>query len=203
MRSSKHEGRFDLDYESLSMYEGIAEDLGGMVGQEVNWWRWQDYYLEENMGVIADDIYDVSSSSAAEGRRWMLPFKMPAVMAQVTRGGNNFNERGLYTTDTLRLVINSGDAQRLIPELVGDNPTDFLRDRVDYRGQVFSPVRINPRGAFGYRWAVVTIDLTEVNKEEMVNDPQFARYAAPVKPLVRKSDSGFGNGIYSRPTYGD
>lgn len=203
MRSSKHSGRFDLDYESLSMYEGIAEDLGGMVGQLVNWFRWQDYYLEDNFGVVADDTYDVSSSKTAEGRRWMLPFKMPTVMAQVTRGGNSFNERGLYTTDTLRLVINVGDIKRLLPNMVGDNPTDFLRDRVEYRGQVFSPIRINPRGAFGNRFAVVTIDLTEVNSEEMVNDPQFGRYAAPVKNYVRKSDSGYGSGIYSRPTYGD
>lgn len=203
MRSSKHEGRFDLDYESLSIYEGIAEDVGGMVGQEVNWYRWQEYYLEENMGVIADDIYDVSSSSVAEGRRWMLPFKMPAVMAQITRGGNYFNERGLYTTDNLKLVVNAGDALRLLPGLVGDNPTDFLKDRVEYRSQIFSPIKVSPRGAFGARWAVVTIELTEVNKEELVNDPQFQKYASSTNAIVRKSDSGYGSGIYSRPTYGD
>jgi hypothetical protein len=184
-RSSKHEGRFDLDYESLSMYEGIAEDIGGMVGVDVNWWRWQEYYLEENYSVIADDIYDVSSSVPGEGRRWMLPFKMPAIMASIQRGGNAMNERGLYTTDILRLVINSGDALRLIPDLVGDEPNRFIKDRIEYRGQVFTPTRVNPRGAFGYRFAVVTIDCNEVNSEELVNDPQFGRYASPVKSLTR------------------
>lgn len=202
-RSSKHEGRFDLDYESLSMYEGIAEDIGGMVGVDVNWWKWQEYYLDENYSVIADDIYDVSSSNAAEGRRWMLPFKMPAIMASIQRGGNAMNERGLYTTDVLRLVVNSGDALRLIPDLVGDEPNRFIKDRIEYRGQVFTPTRVNPRGAFGYRFAVVTIDCNEVNSEEMVNDPQFSRYASPVKSLIRTSDSGYGEGIYGRPTYGD
>jgi hypothetical protein len=184
-RSSKHEGRFDLDYESLSMYEGIAADIGGMVGVDVNWWRWQEYYLEDNYDSIVDDIYDVSSSNASEGRRWMLPFKMPAVMASVQRGGSAMNERGLYTTDSLRIVINSGDALRLLPDLVGDEPNRFIKDRIEYRGQVFVPTRVNPRGNFGNRWAVVTIDCNEVNSEEMVNDPQFSRYSSPIKNLTR------------------
>jgi hypothetical protein len=32
MRGAKLQGRFNLDYESKSMYEGIAEDIGGTVG---------------------------------------------------------------------------------------------------------------------------------------------------------------------------
>lgn len=205
MRSTKHEGRFDLDYESLSIYEGIAEDVGGMVGVDINWFRWQEYYLEDNFEDIVDDIYDVSSSVYGEGRRWMLPFKMPVVMAQVTRGGNSFNERGLYTTDNLRVVINAGDALRLLPGLVGNEPTALLKDRVEYRGQIFSPVRINPRGAFGSRWAVVTIDFTEVNSEELVNDPQFARYALPPKVSLRtpKSTDGYGENAYGIGAFGE
>jgi hypothetical protein len=187
MRSNKHEGRFDIDYESLSMYEGIAEDIGGMVGVNVNWFRWQEYFLEDNFDGIVDNTYDVSSSIPGEGKRWMLPFKMPAIMASITRGGSVVNDRGFYTSDTMRLVINSGDALRLIPELVGNEPNSYIKDRIEYRGQIFTPTRVNPRGAFGTRWAVVTVECNEVNSEELVNDPQFTRYASKVKPPLSRT----------------
>ena len=177
MRGAKLQGRFDTDYESKSMYEGIAEDLGGSVGVDVEWFKWQEYYLEDNYSEIVDEVYDVSSSEPTEGRRWMLPFKLRVLMAQLIRSTNIMNERGYYVTDTLRLVINAGDAKRMLPSLLGENPNQHIRDRILYRGQVFTPTRVMPRGHFGWRWAVVTVDCNEVNPEELVNDPQFQRYA--------------------------
>jgi hypothetical protein len=167
-----------MDYESKSMYEGIGEDLGGTVGVEVDWFRWQEYFLDENYNDIVDDIYDVSSSVPGKGKRWMLPFKMPAVMAQFVRGTNVMNERGFYVADTLRLVMNVGDVQRMLPGLLTDS-NSHIKDRIIYRGEVFVPTRVLPRGSFGYRWAVVTVDCNQVNPEELVNDPQFQKYANP------------------------
>lgn len=200
MRGTKLQGRFNMDYESKSMYEGIAEDLGGTIGVEVDWWRWQEEYLTTNYTDIVDDIYDVSSSVSGKGRRWMLPFKMPVVMAQFIRGTNIMNERGLYVTDTLRLVMNVGDVQRMIPEVI-TNPNDQIRDRIMYRGQVFVPTRVLPRGSFGYRWAVVTIDCNQVNPEELVNDPQFQKQASPV--TVESRTIGYGYGSYGSDPYGE
>lgn len=188
MRGTRLQGRFNLDYEGKSMYEGIAEDLGTPVGVEVDWFRWQEYYLEENFNDIVDDIYDVSSSTPGKGRRWMLPFKMPVLMAQLIRSTNTMNERGFYVTDTLRIVINGGDAKRMLPSLVGENPNQHIKDRILYRGQVFTPTRVMPRGHFGYKWSVVTIDCNEVNPEELVNDPQFQRYALDAKPDLRTEE---------------
>jgi hypothetical protein len=168
-----------MDYESKSIYEGIAEDVGGTVGVDIEWFRWQEYYLNENYTDIVDDIYDVSSSEPDKGRRWMLPFKMPVLMAQLLRSTNIMNQRGFYVTDTLRLVLNAGDALRMLPSLVGENPNQHVKDRILYRGQIFSPTRVLPRGHFGYKWAVVTVDCNEVNPEELVNDPQFQQYALP------------------------
>ncbi len=180
MRGSRIQGRFDMDYESKSMYESISEDLGGTVGVDVDWFRWQDYYLEENYTDVVDDVYDVSNPTPGKGRRWMLPFNMPVVMAQWIRGTNVMNERGFYVSDTLRLVMNVGDVQRLIPSLL-TNANNHIKDRILYRGEVFVPTRVLPRGSFGYRWAVVTVDCNQVNPEELVNDPQFMQYAAPSK----------------------
>jgi hypothetical protein len=192
--------RFDMEYEAKSMYEGMAEEIGGTVGQEVDWFRWQDYYLQENFTTVVDDIYDVSSSIAGQGRRWMLPFKMPSLMAQFVRGTNVMNERGFYVTDTLRLVLNVGDVERLLPTII-TNSNNHIKDRILYRGQVFIPTRVLPRGSFGYRWSVVTVDCNQVNPEELVNDPQFQRYAAPVKADFRTI--GYGSGGYGSDPYGE
>jgi hypothetical protein len=200
MRGARVQGRFNVDYEKLSMYEGIAEDLGGTVGVEVDWWRWQDYYLQDNYTTIVDDVYDVGSSLSGGGRRWVLPFKFPVVMAQFVRGTNVMNQRGFYVTDTLRLVINAGDAERLLPSLL-TNSNNHIKDRIVYRGEVFVPTRVLPRGSFGYNWAVVTIDCNQMNPEELVNDPQFLKYATPALAEVRTI--GYGNGAYGSDSYGE
>jgi lipopolysaccharide export system protein LptC len=72
-----------------------------------------------------------------------------------------------------------------MPEMLGDEPNLFMKDRIEYRGQVFTPTRVNPRGAIGYDFAVVTVDCTEVNSEELVNDPQFVRFARPTDDVYR------------------
>jgi hypothetical protein len=169
-------GRFSIDYEAKSMYEGIGEEIGATVGVDVDWWRWQDYYLDEHYDTIVDEIYDVSSSNVGEGRRWMLPIKMPVLMAQLVRSTNVMNERGFYVSDTLRVVMNVGEVNNILPTLLTDS-SSHIKDRIVYRGEVFVPTRVLPRGAFGYRWSVVTVDCNQVNPEELVNDPQFQKYA--------------------------
>jgi hypothetical protein len=203
MRGAKIQGRFGIDYEGKSMYEGIAEDLGATVGVDVNWFKWQDYYLEDNYEDVVDDIYDVSSSVPTKGRRWMLPFKMPVVMAQLIRSTNVMNERGYYITDTLRLVINAGDARKMLPSLAGDNPGQHIKDRILYRNQVFTPTRVMPRGHFGYKWAVITVYCNEVNPEELVNDPQFQKYALSPNLEIRQQVDGYGDVGYGNGRYGE
>ena len=185
MRGGNIQGRFSVDYEAKSMYEGISEELGGTVGVEVDWFRWSPDYLAANYDTIVDDIYDVSSSVATQGRRWRLPFKFPVVMAQLVRSTNIMNERGFYVTDTLRLVIGVGEVNSLLPSLLTDS-SSHIKDRIVYQGEVFTPTRVLPRGSFDYRWAVVTVDCNQVNGEELVNDPQFQKYALPSNPDLRQ-----------------
>lgn len=188
MRGGNPQGRFDLHYEKLAIYEGLHEELVETVGVDVNWFRWKTYYLEENFDTVVDDIYDVSSSVPGEGRRWALPFKLPAIMARITRGGNMMNDRGFYTVDSLALTISAGDIKKFLPDILKNEPNEFIKDRILYRGQVFTPTRILPQGHIGYDWTVVSIDCTEVNAEELVNDPQFQQYATPVRPSLREQD---------------
>jgi len=177
-----------MDYESKSIYEGITEDLGDPVGQEVDWFQWNPQYFADNYSAIVDDIYDVSNSAIVngigEGRRWSAPINVPTVMAQIIRSTNIMNERGFYVSNTLRLVLNVGEVERLIPNMLKD-PSSHIKDRVVYLGAVYTPTRVLPRGSFGYRWAVVTIDFNQVNPEELINDPQFNEYALGAGPDIR------------------
>lgn len=200
MRSSDVQGRFNIDYEAKSLYEGMAEDLGGTVGTEVDWWQWSQSYLTDNYTSVVDDIYDVSSSVVGGGRQWSTAKKIPVVMAQLVRSTNVMNERGFYVTDTLRLVINIDTLIEYLPDVV-DNPSAHIRDRIVYRGEVFVPTRVLPRGAFGTRYAVATIDCNQVNPEELVNDPQFQSYA--LNPTSEPRTLGYGSGAYGSEPYGE
>jgi len=202
MRGKRLQGRFSIDYEQKRMYESIKEDLQLPVGVDVDWFRWSDDYRDSNITTVVDDIYDVSSNTPGEGRRWMLPFNMPCVSAQLVRGSNEMNERGFYIVDSLRITLNVGDVERLLPDILV-NPDKHIKDRILYRGNVFTPTRVLPRGAFSYNWAVVSIDCNEVNADELVNDPQFMQYAQRgTKEIPPVTYPGYGQGNFGTEQYG-
>jgi len=204
MRGQLVQGRFNIDYEAKSMYEGMSEELGQTVGQELDWWQWSEEYLDENYSLVVDDIYDVSNSGITDGgvkkgRRWTKPFKLPVIMAQIMRSTNVMNERGYYVSDTLRIVVGVGEIQRLVPGML-TNPSLHIKDRIVYKGEVFLPTRVLPRGIFADNYAVVTIDCNQVNPEELVNDPQFSQFALAVKEEPRLAI--YGAGDYGSGRYG-
>lgn len=195
MRGSKVQGRFKVDFEHLSINEGIVDELRDPVGTTVNWYLWDAQFFEDHPTEVIDDIYDVSSDTPGQGRRWKAPFELPVIMAQQLRGTNVMNERGFYTTDTLRIVVSVADAQRLLPALL-DNPNIHIKDRVVFQGETFVPTRVLPRGRYANNYAVVTIDCNQVNSEELVNDPQFQAYVdAPTPPQGSITPGGIGHSI--------
>lgn len=195
MRGTKVQGRFKIDFETQSMDEGIVDELRDPVGTEVDWWVWNDRDLADNYDNWVDNTYDVSNSGSNKGRRWKTPFKLPVIMAQQMRGQNIMNERGFYTTDTMRLVVSVADINRLLPAMI-NNPSQHIKDRIVFQGYVFTPMRVNPRGRYKDRYSVVTIDCNMVNAEELVNDPQFQSFTSVPE------DFGFGAGGYGSETYG-
>jgi len=79
--------------------------------------------------------------------------------------------------DTLRLVVSVADVNRLLPALLTD-PNQQIKDRVVFQDEVFVPTRVLPRGRYANFYSVVTIDLNQLNPEELVNDPQFQSYTS-------------------------
>lgn len=176
MRGNMVQGRWKIELEHQSINEGMVDELRAPVGTVVDWWMWDQAYLDANPGDVMDDIYDVSNATIGSGRRWKAPFQMPVIMAQLLRSTNVENERGFYVSDTLRLVMSVADVERLLP-LIESDPNTHIKDRIVFQDEVFVPTRVLPRGRYAGNYSVVTVDLNQVNSEQLANDSQFQIYA--------------------------
>jgi hypothetical protein len=183
MRGNKVQGRFKIDFENLSINEGIVDELRDPVGTLVQWWLWDAEFYDNHPEEVLDPIYEVSNQIDGNGRKWHEPFEVPVIMAQQLRGTNVMNERGFYVVDTLRLVIAVNDVARLLPSILTD-PNQHIKDRVVFQNEVFVPTRVLPRGRYGNNYSVVTIDCNMVNNEELVNDSQFQSFVDIVPQYI-------------------
>ena len=161
MRGSNQIGRFDPEYEVKSIRHGISQDLQRPVGQEVRW------YVYDEVNTHVDPVYDVGSP--AGGRAWKKAFSLPVINAYIFQNEMYQNDLGMYTVDTLRLFINYDDVVRFIPTL-DSQPDVHLKDRVEFRGQMYAPNRVFPKGQIQLDYMALTVDLTQVKPEEQVND---------------------------------
>ena len=180
MRGERYEGRFNINHERGSIIGGTTREVVRMVGYEIEWWL----YKEEL--TLVDPIYDVGANTG--GRRWHGPHHIPVVNASLVQGQTVQSERGLYNTDVLTILLNmdiidgsslSGGESLPIPELkyLPSNPDAYLRDRVVFRNEVFSPKRISPKGIITDDYTLFEIEFWQVNSEELINDPQFQQFA--------------------------
>ena len=191
MRGDGREGRFSINYERDSFITGTTTEVVDTVGTTVDWW----FYNETD--TVVDPIYDVGGNNYGTGGRiWNGPVKLPVVKAALYQGATVQSDRGFYNTDILRLLINvdviednvnlAGSNRSTIPQLksLEINPDDYLRDRIVFRHEVFTPKRILPVGIVKDNYTLISVECNQVNPEEMVNDPQFQHFAgySPFEP---------------------
>lgn len=184
MRGERRIGRFNIPNERSSIIAGTSSELVRTVGNSVKW------YVYDPTTTVVDPIYDVGSSSFdTGGRKWYQPLTIPVIKAIVYQGVSMQNDRGLYNTDILRITMNmdvieqgtnlygmDADTMPHFKEIL-TNPDHFLRDRIVFRNEVFSPDRIQGMGLVNNRYTMLSIDCVQVNSEEMVNDSQFQYFA--------------------------
>jgi len=184
MRGQQRQGRFSVPNERLSIIEGTTTDMVHTIGNTVDWWIYDQSATE------VDPIYDVGSSDPdTGGRRWLPAISLPVVKAVIFQGVSVQNDRGFYNTDVLRITLNMdvieqgtnlyGMSEATMPhfETMVNNADDFLRDRIVFRDEVFSPSKIQPLGIVQNKYTLVSVDCLQVNPEELVNDPQFKHFA--------------------------
>jgi len=177
MRSYNVGGRFDSDFESNQISEGITADVTNTVGTSAEWWKF------DATNSIKDPIYDVEP--VGTGRVWIGPKTIAVVRASLTQGSSMLNERGFYNVDTLHLTLNVDDVQAVAPEIftrvgVITSSVDLLdKYRIVYKGEVFRPIKAQPAGLVANRYTLVVMDLSQLAPDELVNDSQFLAYAQP------------------------
>ena len=183
MRGDQREGRFNIAYERASSVSGTSVELVQTVGTFVDWWIFDPVNTE------VDPIYDVGSSVIGGGRKWLSPFTIPVVNAHLEQGASVQNDRGFYNTDILTVTINVDVIENHLNFYGGNaanhrelhtleiNPDLYLRDRVVFRNEVFSPTQVSPHGIIKDKYTLLQITCEQVNAEELVNDSQFQHYA--------------------------
>jgi len=177
MRAYTPGGRFDSDFESDQISEGITADLTNPVGTSAEWWKF------DAASSVKDTIYDVEPIGT--GRVWIGPKTISVIRASLTQGSSLLNERGFYNVDTLHLTLNVDDVQAVAPEIftrvgVITSSVDLLdKYRIVYKGEVFRPIKAQPAGLVANRYTLVVMDLSQLAPDELVNDSQFLSYAQP------------------------
>lgn len=169
-----NKGRFDDRYELNAIYEGMQEDLQEFIGQYI------PYYRFDREASVVDPIYDVGGEGG--GRRFKSPFLLPTISAGLEEGVEINTGQGQYTTDVCHLVVSYDQAEKAGLRKMKTNWRLFLGDRFIYLDTVFQVRNIQVRGPVGNRYEVLGIDGWQVNAEELVNDPDFFRYAGPGDP---------------------
>ena len=120
------------------------------------------------------------------------------VNAHLEQGVTVQSDRGFYNTDQLTLIINvdvledhlnfPGANAQNSPELANleINPDSYIRDRIVFRNEVFSPVRVLPEGIIENNYTLLRVQCNQVNAEELVNDSQFKHFAgySPFDPTT-------------------
>jgi hypothetical protein len=182
MRGENKQGRFDIQFERSSFVSGTTTELVKTVGTTVAWW------LFDQVNSVIDPIYDTGASTGT-GRMWKTPLTIPVVNAHVERGVTTQSDRGFYNTNQLTITLNVdiveynlnfyGANANNVPELslIEKNPIEYMRDRIVFRDEVFTPIRVSPQGIIGDKYTLLQVTCNQVNAEEMVNDSQFQHYA--------------------------
>ena len=173
MRAYTPGGRFDTEFETNEIMEGINADLQRPVGTNAQW------YVFDAANSVTDSVYDVGNIDG--GRRWTGPYAIPVIRSVISQGKVYQSERGYYNMDTLHLTLHADDIERIHPGVVA-HPDLQNRGRIIWRNEVYRPIGVQQRGIIAERFALVVVDLVQVMPEEMINDPQFLAYSIPLAP---------------------
>src|ERR1700733_8082927 len=93
------EGRFDADYETLSMQEGM-EGYRSVYGDYL-------WYFKFNAAASQKDpVYD---EAVGTGRQYFPQFKLDAMHIIHVDGENEYGEYGMYHNDTVSATISYAD----------------------------------------------------------------------------------------------
>jgi hypothetical protein len=165
-------GRFDADYETNDIQEGLR-GWASEFGDHVLYYR---YWGEHSQ------VHDIWSEAAGVGRVWHPPDEIEALHVTHTEGGAENREQGQYYNDNLYMTASFEQLKRLGMTEMDLQHQSFLRDRIVYDFRVFQVTRIQVMGQIQRRDVIVSIEGTQVKPDEMLNDVGFEAFANATFP---------------------
>lgn len=191
-RSGGPGGRFDHRFEADSIEQCLVDEMQEPFGSSVDW-----YVYNTELSTI-DPIYDVAQSDSDGGLAWTGPFYVPIMSANLNQGNAPQTEHeGFYNVDQLHIVAAIDTVRQAGIHDIATNPSRHLADRIIWRGEVWKPTDVQPRGLVGpSRYVILGMDLNQISEEEMVNDTTFQKYAGAGLGTRDFGSQGFGDGEF-------
>lgn len=163
----KH-GRFSDKYE-------IGQIDGALFGHQRNFGDYIDYYRFLRDASKSHDVYDEGDQV---GRVFAQPMNLPVLHVTHQEGPRLDESTGFYYNDELHVTASLSQLSRVGLTFMDLETQDYLKDRFVYDDKVFRVTSIDVLGQIVRRDIIVAIDATHVKPDELVDDLQFAKWAA-------------------------
>jgi hypothetical protein len=165
-------GRFDIGYETDEMEDALR----GRVDEVGDYF---DYYRFNLTDTTVDPVFD---EAIGAGKRYDGPFRWPAYHVTHLNGPNENTDAGFYFNDSVHITGTVQALERLGLHQLDVDTRTYLRDRIVYPAnkeisKVYRVTNIQVMGQVIERHTILGIDATQVRGDELVNDPEFARWA--------------------------
>jgi len=164
-------GRFSVDWETNEIYRGLR-DWQRWTGDQFQYFRFA--YDQSD----ADPVY--GEATLPKGRVYFGPNLIPALHVIHVEGDNQNTENGFYYNDAIHCTLSFDQVKRTGLERMDLSTQNYLKDRLVYDNKVFRVTNIQILGQIQQRDIIITIDGTQVQPDEMVNDLQFAQYVSNI-----------------------
>lgn len=163
-RLDRKRGRFHNDFETDEINSALA-DWQSINGDTV------DYYRFDREDSVEHDVYD---EGTGQGKVYKPITEVPVLHVIHTEGPNEDTENGFYYNDDLHVTASYDLLERVGLQGMDVNHQTFLKDRLVYDGRVWRITSLAVLGQIQRRDVIVSIEATQVHRDELVNDAQFS-----------------------------
>lgn len=181
------QGRFNTQAETNEINWGLRGSVD-TVGDEIR------YYRFDRADSVLDTVYDEGSDV---GRVFRGPFTVPVIHATHVEGESEQSDTGFYSNDTLHVSASFSMLARVGLAEMDLKTRGYLKDRIVYDDVVFRVVKMEILGQIQQKDVIVSIDATQVEPDELIDDYQFRRWslnpdAAPYVSPTPAAPSPYG-----------
>jgi len=161
-------GRFNTDFETNEIHEGIRGWQSTTVYDEIQYFRFS------RSSSVMDDVYDEGTGA---GKVYRPAVTVPVLHVTHNEGMNENTDSGFYFNDDAYVTASFDQLYRtglVLQDIAHDR---YLKDRFVYDDRVFRVTNMHILGQVRERDIIVSFEGTQVKPDELVDDPQFSYWA--------------------------